>query len=113
MKCVGRVDLTLSGSFADTILLPTTGATTPDGKAALFVLMSPGQLNLFDCSTLADLVSKEEKKVSLSAKDFPVELPTVDPSMTATKLTQLHSDGNLTELLQEVIFFRNPELFLI
>lgn len=101
LKCVGRVDLTLSGSFADTILLPTTGATTPDGKAALFVLMSPGQLNLFDCSTLADLVSKEEKKVSLSAKDFPVELPTVDPSMTATKLTQLHSDGNLTELLQE------------
>ncbi|KAK4731093.1 hypothetical protein R3W88_024081 [Solanum pinnatisectum] len=101
LKCVGRVDLTLSGSFADTILLPTTGATAPDEKAALFVLMSPGQLNLFDCSTLSDLVSKEEKKVSLSAKDFPVELPTVDPSMTVTKLTQLHSDGDLTELLQE------------
>lgn len=106
LKCVGRVDLTLSGSFADTILLPTTGATSPDEKAVLFVLMSPGQLNLFDCSTLSDLVSKEEKKVSLSAKDFPVELPTVDPSMTVTKLTQLHSDGNLTELLQETPFFK-------
>lgn len=106
LKCVGRVDLTLSGSFADTILLPTTGATSPDEKAVLFVLMSPGQLNLFDCSTLFDLVSKEEKKVSLSAKDFPVELPTVDPSMTVTKLTQLHSDGNLTELLQETPFFK-------
>ncbi|XP_055812638.1 uncharacterized protein LOC129882392 isoform X1 [Solanum dulcamara] len=97
LKCVGRVDLTLSGSFADTILLPTTGTTATDEKAALFVLMSPGQLNLFDCSTLSDLVSKEEKKISLSAKDFPLELPTVDPSMTVTKLTQLHSDGNLTE----------------
>ncbi|KAH0640992.1 hypothetical protein KY285_037578 [Solanum tuberosum] len=106
LKCVGRVDLTLSGSFADTILLPTTGATSPDEKAVLFVLMSPGQLNLFDCSTLFDLVSKEEKKVSLSAKDFPVELPTVDPSTTVTKLTQLHSDGNLTELLQETPFFK-------
>ncbi|XP_060202393.1 uncharacterized protein LOC132630812 isoform X1 [Lycium barbarum] len=106
LKCVGRVDLTLSGSFADTILLPTTGATSTDEKAALFVLMSPGQLNLFDCSTLSDLVSKEEKKVSLSAKDFPVELPTVDPSMTVTKLTQLHSDGNTGELLQETPFFK-------
>ncbi|KAJ8550931.1 hypothetical protein K7X08_000301 [Anisodus acutangulus] len=104
LRCVGRVDLTLSGSFADTILLPTTGTTATDEKAALFVLMSPGQLNLFDCSTLSDLVSKEEKKVFLSAKDFPVELPTVDPSMTVTKLTQLHSDGNLAELLQETPF---------
>ncbi|KAK4359355.1 hypothetical protein RND71_021584 [Anisodus tanguticus] len=104
LRCVGRVDLTLSGSFADTILLPTTGTTATDEKAALFVLMSPGQLNLFDCSTLSDLVSKEEKKVFLSAKDFPVELPTVDPSMTVTKLIQLHSDGNLAELLQETPF---------
>ncbi|PHT72599.1 hypothetical protein T459_23384 [Capsicum annuum] len=106
LKCVGRVDLTLSGSFADTVLLPATGATPTDEKAALFVLMSPGQLNLFDCSTLSDLVSKEEKKVSLSAKDFPVELPTVDPSMTVTKLALLHSDGNLVELLQETPFFK-------
>ncbi|CAN4106134.1 unnamed protein product [Withania somnifera] len=106
LKCVGRVDLTLSGSFADTVLLPTTGAISTDEKASLFVLMSPGQLNLFDCSTLSDLVSKGEKKVSLSAKDFPVELPTVDPSMTVTKLTQLHSNGNLAEILQETPFFK-------
>ncbi|KAK4342735.1 hypothetical protein RND71_038551 [Anisodus tanguticus] len=102
LRCVDCVDLTLSGSFADTILLPNTGATATDENTALFVLMSPGQLNFFDCSTLSDLVSKEEKKVFLSAKDFPVELPIVDPSMTVTKLTQLHSDGNLEELLQEV-----------
>lgn len=103
LKCVGRVDLTFSGSFADTILLPTTGTAATDEKAALFVLMSPGQLKLLDCSSLSDLVSKELKKISLSAEDFPVELPTVDPSMTVTKLTQLHSDGNLPEPLQEVL----------
>ncbi|XP_070037873.1 uncharacterized protein LOC107786215 [Nicotiana tabacum] len=106
LKCVGRVDLTFSGSFADTILLPTTGTAATDEKAALFVLMSPGQLKLLDCSSLSDLVSKELKKVSLSAEDFPVELPTVDPSMTVTKLTQLHSDGNLPELLQETPLFK-------
>ena len=42
VRCVGRVDLTLTGSFADMILLPTAGATGSNHKADLFVLTNPG-----------------------------------------------------------------------
>ena len=41
-RCVGRTDLTLSGSFADMVLVPSAGATGSNKKANVFVLTSPG-----------------------------------------------------------------------
>nr|GMC93790.1 Syntaxin-binding protein 5-like [Ipomoea batatas] len=106
LKCVGRVDLSMSGSFADVILLPSAGTKGTDQNAALFVLTSPGQLKAFECTSLSPTESQEEKKISVSDKDYPAELPIVDPSMTVAKLFQIPEDGNLSDALLEENLFK-------
>ncbi|KAK9289677.1 hypothetical protein L1049_007835 [Liquidambar formosana] len=100
LRCVGRADLTLNGSFADMILLPIAGATAKSHDVALFVLTNPGQLHFYDDASLSVLISQKEKKPSISALGFPTVIPTADPYMTVAKLSLL--DGNSSKSLSEM-----------
>lgn len=105
LRCAGRVELTLVGSFADMILLPTAGATGINQNASLFVLTNPGQLHFYDDASLSALISQQERKSSLSAVEFPAAVPTSDPYMTVAKLSFLHTGGNSSKALSEVLNF--------
>lgn len=87
LRCVGRVDLTLSGAFADMILLPGAGATAGHHKSDIFVLTSPGQLHLYDDASMSNLLSQKERKPSASGVGFPAVVPTANPSMTVAKFS--------------------------
>lgn len=105
VRCVGRVDLSLTGSFADMILLPTAGATGGNHKSDLFVLTNPGQLHLYDDTILSTLLSEQEKKQFACPVEFPMVIPTADPSMTVAKFSVLPTGGNSSKGLSEVLDF--------
>ncbi|XP_028760928.1 uncharacterized protein LOC114719585 isoform X2 [Neltuma alba] len=102
VKCIGRADLTLNGSFADMILLPNPGGMGLNSKDDLFVLTNPGQLHFYDNDSLSALISQQKMASSVSALEFPVVIPTVDPSMTVAKLIRLPTGLNSSKLLLEV-----------
>lgn len=87
LMCISRVDLNLSGSFADMILIPNAGATEHNSTAALFVLTNPGQLNVYDGAILPSL--KTDAGPPVQAERFPVVVPTIDPCITVTKICLL------------------------
>ncbi|KAL5740380.1 hypothetical protein ACOSQ2_029560 [Xanthoceras sorbifolium] len=89
LRCVARVDLTLTGSFADMILLPSAGATGGIHKTGIFVLSSPGQLHLYDDASLSAVLSQQEKKPSVCAVEYPGVIPIADPVMTVAKFSVL------------------------
>ncbi|XP_022745688.1 uncharacterized protein LOC111295998 isoform X3 [Durio zibethinus] len=101
VRCVARVDLTLTGSFADMILLPTAGAAGGNHKADLFVLTSPGQLHLYDDSILSTLLSDQERKQFACPVEFPMLIPTADPSIAVAKFSVLPTGGNSSKVLSE------------
>ncbi|KAL0291658.1 UNVERIFIED_CONTAM: hypothetical protein Scaly_2626000 [Sesamum calycinum] len=90
VRCIGRVDLTLTGSFADMILIPSAGTMGSDANVSLFVLSNPGRIHIYDRGSLSssDLQSREEKPIS--AINFPAGIPTVDPRMTVAELFLIH-----------------------
>ncbi|XP_077212708.1 transducin family protein / WD-40 repeat family protein isoform X3 [Tasmannia lanceolata] len=102
LKCIARVDLTLNGSFADMILIPHVGATENNSTDVLFVLTSPGQLHVYDGAKLSKLTNEQEEKPSILPDQFPVTIPTVDPCMTAAKLTLLPIGGSSADLLSQI-----------
>ncbi|XWS55523.1 hypothetical protein CRYUN_Cryun09bG0007400 [Craigia yunnanensis] len=108
VRCVARVDLTLTGSFADMILLPTAGATGSNHKADLFVLTNPGQLHLYDDTILSTLLSEQERKQFACPVEFPVVIPTADPSMTVAKFSVLPTGGNSSKGLSELASMMKP-----
>ncbi|XVE76566.1 hypothetical protein DITRI_Ditri12bG0183600 [Diplodiscus trichospermus] len=108
VRCVGRVDLTLAGSFADMILLPTPGATGGNHKADLFVLTNPGQLHLYDDTILATLLSEQDRKQFACPVEFPMVIPTADPSMTVAKFSVLPTGGNSSKGLSELASLMKP-----
>ncbi|KAL0375347.1 UNVERIFIED_CONTAM: hypothetical protein Sradi_3450400 [Sesamum radiatum] len=90
VRCIGRIDLTLTGSFADMILIPSAGTTGSDANVSLFVLSNPGRIHIYDRGSLSssDLQSREEQPIS--AITFPARIPTVDPRMTVAELFHIH-----------------------
>ncbi|CAN1771841.1 hypothetical protein LINPERHAP1_LOCUS12013 [Linum perenne] len=86
LLCAGRLDLTLTGSFADMIVLPRAGSTSNNHRASLTVLTNPGQLHRFDGASLNSLLSRHEKKTMVIALEFSSTVPTLGPPMTTTKL---------------------------
>ncbi|KAF1002109.1 uncharacterized protein LOC141702301 [Apium graveolens] len=94
LRCTGRSDLHLSGSFADMILSPSAGEVRSSHNAALFVLTSPGRLNYYDHNSLSGIANQDDKRVSISSAEYPMVVPTVDPVMTATKLITLSASEN-------------------
>ena len=102
LKNVRRVDFSLAGSFADMILLSslrTGGKSHFDG---LFVLTNPGQLQFTSTEILSALVSSQERKSSLSGIEPPVVVPTINPQMTAAKLSLLPTGVTFSMRLSEV-----------
>ncbi|KAM2983922.1 hypothetical protein FF2_009786 [Malus domestica] len=102
LRCVGRTDLTLTGSFADMILLPSSGTTGGNHKSDVFVLTNPGQLHLYDYATLSALMSQKERNPSVSALEFPVVIPTTNPTMTVAKLIRVPTGENLLKAIPEI-----------
>ncbi|XP_027349377.1 uncharacterized protein LOC113860986 isoform X2 [Abrus precatorius] len=102
VKCISRADLTLNGSFADLILLPSPGAMGLSSKDELFVLTSPGQLHFYDNDSLSTLTSQQKRTPSVSALEFPVLVPMADPSPTVAKLIRLPNESNSSKILTEV-----------
>ncbi|KAI4353370.1 hypothetical protein L6164_002328 [Bauhinia variegata] len=101
VKCIDRADLTLNGSFADMILLPSPGSVGLNSKNDLFVLTNPGQLHFYDNDSRSSLTSQKSRP-SVSAMEFPVLIPTTDPSLTVAKLIKLPSGLNLSKHILEV-----------
>ncbi|XP_022767745.1 uncharacterized protein LOC111312058 isoform X3 [Durio zibethinus] len=108
VTCVGRVDLTLTGSFADMILLPTAETTGHNHKADLFVLTNPGQLHLYDNTILSTLLSEQERKQFACPVEFPMVIPTADPSMTVAKFSVLPTGENSSKGPSELAFMMKP-----
>ncbi|ONI03742.1 hypothetical protein PRUPE_6G279100 [Prunus persica] len=102
LRCVGRTDLTLTGSFADMILLPSSGTTGGNHKADVFVLTNPGQLHFYDEASLSALVSQKERNLSISGLEFPVVIPTTNPTMMVAKLIRVPTGENLLKALSEI-----------
>ncbi|XP_050381302.1 uncharacterized protein LOC126798390 isoform X2 [Argentina anserina] len=102
LRCVGRTDLILTGSFADMILLPHSAAFVGNHRADAFVLTNPGQLQFYDETSLSTLISQQEKKPSVSGLDFPVVIPTTNPTMTAAKLVKTPTGENSLKALSEI-----------
>lgn len=103
LRFVSRVDITLTGSFADMILLSSGGATGGNHRADLFVLTSPGQLHLYDNASLSTLLSQQEKKPSVCPVEFPGVIPISDPIMTAAEFMVLPFGGHSSKGLSEVL----------
>lgn len=111
VRCTNRADLTLSGSFADLILLPSPGTTGLSSKDQLFVLTNPGQLHLYDNDSLSTLTSQQNRTASVSAVEFPVLVPLSDPSLTVAKLIRLPSKSISSKILTEVILLSARNFF--
>lgn len=105
LKCLGRVDLTLVGSFADMVLLPAAGAME-NGDILLFTLTNQGQLHVYDEACLSALMSQQKKKTVGTAVQYPVFIPTTEPCMTVAKLALVDRDGKYSSPLSKVVFFR-------
>ncbi|WJX82145.1 hypothetical protein P8452_64941 [Trifolium repens] len=102
LRCIGRADLTLNGTFADLILLPSLGARDLNSKNELFVLTNPGQIHYYDSDSLSVLTSQQNRTASVSAQEFPVLIPMANPSLTVAKLIKLPSQLNSSKTLAEV-----------
>ncbi|CAK9172123.1 unnamed protein product [Ilex paraguariensis] len=103
LKCVDRVDLTLSGSFADMILTSNASAAERNDTISLFVLTNPGQLHFYDNACLSDLKSGPEKKHHVHAVEYPVVIPTVEPNMTVGKLRLVSTEESFSRALTETV----------
>ncbi|KAJ6311912.1 hypothetical protein OIU77_013627 [Salix suchowensis] len=103
LKCTGRVDLTLNGSFADMVLLPSGGVL---GASGTLVLTNPGQLNFYNDAGLSSSISLQEKGNYVSSIQYPMVVPTIEPRLTLAKLGLVFRDGKLSKALSEAISSR-------
>ncbi|KAH8496874.1 hypothetical protein H0E87_019565 [Populus deltoides] len=103
LKCTGRVDLTLNGSFADMVLLPSGGDM---GTSSTLILTNPGQLNLYNNAGLSSSISLLEKRNYVSSIQYPMVIPTIEPQLTLAKLGLVFRDGKFSKALSEEISSR-------
>lgn len=96
MKCIGRVDLRLNGSYADMALLPTLSPIGGVYTMSLIVLTNPGQLHVYDEGCLTASMSQQDTKATVSPLPYPMVIPTVEPQMTVSHLGFVHADGTLS-----------------
>ncbi|XP_031264245.1 uncharacterized protein LOC116122548 isoform X2 [Pistacia vera] len=102
LKCIDRVDITLNGSFADVVLLPSVGSVESCGTLP-FVLTNPGQLHVYDDACLSSLISQQEKNTSASPLQYPEVIPTIEPYMTVGKLGLVHRGGKFSRDLSKIV----------
>lgn len=106
LRCAGRTEIKLHGSFADMILLPSPGAAGNGPKEELFVLTNPGKLHFYDASMLSSIIDKTDSKPLISPLEFPAMIPTSEPSMTTSKLIKLPNWGSSTKILSELALMK-------
>lgn len=102
LKCTGRIDVTLHGSFADMALL-RSDCHTEGACNMLFVLTSPGQLDLYDNDCLSSMMSQQEKKTFVPTMHYPILIPTLEPLMTTARLDVVCKDMKSFRALFEVM----------
>ncbi|XP_031095683.1 uncharacterized protein LOC115999882 isoform X1 [Ipomoea triloba] len=95
LKCIDRVDLRLSGSFADIITAPSPCDTEND-NSSLFILTNPGQLHYYDKTCLSTLKSERENKHNAHSIQYPVAIPTINPCMTVAKSCSMDRKWNFS-----------------
>ncbi|QCE01344.1 syntaxin binding protein 5 [Vigna unguiculata] len=91
LRCTGRFDVTLHGSFADMVLL-CRDCHTEGASNVLSVLTSPGQLDIYGNDCLSSLMSQKEKKTSVPTVQYPIVVPTLEPHMTTARLDVVCQD---------------------
>lgn len=99
IKCIGRIDLTLNGSFADMVLLSSNGVSKTKGT---LILTNPGQLHFYDYACFASLMSQQQKQNSVSSMQYPMVIPIAEPYMTLGKLGLVNRDGEFSKALSKV-----------
>ena len=102
VKCIARVDISLHGSFANMTVIPRPGGMENTPAAGIFILTNPGQLHIYDISSLSES-RPQDCKPEVNAVKFPLTIPTTDPSMTVTKFYFLPTDGDLKKALSKVL----------
>ncbi|XP_004491029.1 uncharacterized protein [Cicer arietinum] len=102
LKCTGRIDVALRGSFADMVLL-SSDCHTEEACNMLLVLTNPGQLDLYDNNCLSSLMSQQHKKTSSPIMQYPIVVPTLEPQMTTARLDVVCRDVKSFRALSEII----------
>ncbi|KAJ1426356.1 WD40/YVTN repeat-like-containing domain superfamily [Sesbania bispinosa] len=102
LKCTGRVNISLHGSFADMVLL-SSDCHTEGACNMLFVLTNPGQLDLYDNDCLSSLMSQQEKKTTTPTMQYPIAIPTLEPCMTTARLDVVCQDVKSFRTLSEIL----------
>ncbi|XP_006338830.1 uncharacterized protein [Solanum tuberosum] len=103
LKCVGRVDLGLDGSFADAIVVSNANETGIDDASSLFVLSNPGKLHFYDKASLSALKSNPEKKHADFAVKYPTLVPTLEPRITVAYLYPVDRKWNSSRTPSEEV----------
>ncbi|KAJ6429271.1 hypothetical protein OIU84_020824 [Salix udensis] len=106
LKCVGRVDLALNGSFADMVLLRTSGMM---GTSGTLVLTNPGQLDFYNDTGLSSSMSLQEKRNHVSSMQYPMVISTIEPQLIVAKLGLVFRDGKFSKALSEAISARKSQ----
>ncbi|KAL9418601.1 hypothetical protein AB3S75_036539 [Citrus x aurantiifolia] len=101
LKCIGRVDLELKGSFVDMVLLPN-GMNESHGTMPC-VLTNPGKLHVYDRPRFSSKKSEERKNISSSSLQYPILIPTIEPDMTVGKLCMVCRNGKLSVELSKTL----------
>ncbi|XP_050904243.1 lethal(2) giant larvae protein homolog SRO77 isoform X2 [Lathyrus oleraceus] len=102
LKCTGRIDVALRGSFADMVLLSSEFHAEGDCNM-LFVLTNPGQLDLYDNNCLSSLMSEQKRKTSSPTMQYTVIIPTLEPQMTTARLDVVCQDMKSFTALSEIL----------
>ncbi|CAM8949333.1 unnamed protein product [Rhodiola kirilowii] len=102
LKCIGRVDLTLHGSFADMRLLSKAGASE-NSNCTLCVLTNPGQLLIYDDIYSSSIMSEQDNKGSIHSLPFRTAVPTMEPLMTVGQLHSVYAAEKLSASLAKVV----------
>ncbi|ESR48995.1 hypothetical protein CICLE_v10030572mg [Citrus x clementina] len=100
LKCIGRVDLELKGSFVDMVLL-LNGMNESHGTMPC-VLTNPGKLHVYDRPRFSSKKSEERKNISSSSLQYPILIPTIEPDMTVGKLCMVCRNGKLSVELSKL-----------
>ncbi|KAJ1292534.1 hypothetical protein BS78_02G398800 [Paspalum vaginatum] len=112
VRCTSRIDLKVDGSFADMILIPDSGVPDKSRTSALFILTNPGQLSFYDGGSLFSVQNTKEGNVLPEAQKFPVAVPTIDPTITVTKLCSLTESEFPNILLKKFCARQNAGPFI-
>lgn len=110
LKSLWRLDLPLSGSFADMTLLENAHEAGRKENTSVFILTNPGQLHFYDTDFLSALRAEPEKRHSLHALQYPAVVPTIEPCMTVGKLFSLQGKVKFPKASLKTVSVFNSEV---